>query len=136
MSSTIQIRVDDELKMKSDQLFKDLGTDTTTAIRMFLTQAVANNGFPFEIKRIVRSPYSPMTEEEILEKLEKSRVSSKGKSQISGSGCFRTERKIWIIRLSLHQMQKKIWIDFFNIFSLKRKMNKQPEIFLTILEIH
>mgnify|MGYP000612227449 CR=1 FL=1 len=57
------IRVDDELKMKSDQLFKDLGTDTTTAIRMFLTQAVANNGFPFEIKRIVRSPYSPMTEE-------------------------------------------------------------------------
>lgn len=67
MSSTIQIRVDDELKMKSDQLFKDLGTDTTTAIRMFLTQAVANNGFPFEIKRIVRSPYSPMTEEEILE---------------------------------------------------------------------
>lgn len=31
MSSTIQIRVDDELKMKSDQLFKDLGTDTTTA---------------------------------------------------------------------------------------------------------
>ena len=69
MSSTIQIRVDDELKTKSDQLFKDLGTDTTTAIRMFLTQAVANNGFPFEIKRIVRSPYSPMTEEEILEKL-------------------------------------------------------------------
>ena len=76
MSSTIQIRVDDELKMKSDQLFKDLGTDTTTAIRMFLTQAVANNGFPFEIKRIVRSPYSPMTEEEILEKLEKSRESA------------------------------------------------------------
>ena len=68
MSSTIQIRVDDELKMKSDQLFKDLG--------MFLTQAVANNGFPFEIKRIVRSPYSPMTEEEILEKLEKSRESA------------------------------------------------------------
>ena len=58
------------------QLFKDLGTDTTTAIRMFLTQAVANNGFPFEIKRIVRSPYSPMTEEEILEKLEKSRESA------------------------------------------------------------
>ena len=27
-------------------------------------------------------------------------------------------------------------LDFFNIFSLKRKMNKQPEIFLTILEIH
>lgn len=44
MASTIQIRVDDELKSKSDKLFKDLGTDTTTAIRMFLTQALAVNG--------------------------------------------------------------------------------------------
>ena len=50
MSSTIQIRVDDELKMKSDQLFKDLGTDTTTAIRMFLTQAVANMVFHLKLK--------------------------------------------------------------------------------------
>ena len=31
MASTIQIRVDDDLKNKSDQLFKDLGTDTTSA---------------------------------------------------------------------------------------------------------
>lgn len=74
MASTIQIRVEDELKSKSDALFKDLGTDTTTAIRMFLTQAVAANGFPFEIKRQVESnPYAPMTEKEILAKLEKSR---------------------------------------------------------------
>ena len=50
MASTIQVRVEDELKRKSDALFKDLGTDTTTAIRIFLTQAVVTNGFPFEIK--------------------------------------------------------------------------------------
>lgn len=75
MASTIQIRVDDELKIKSDNLFKDLGTDTTTAIRMFLTQAVANNGFPFEIKRneIKSNLYVPMTEVEMLGKLESSR---------------------------------------------------------------
>ena len=30
MARTIQIRVDDDLKNKSDQLFKDLGTDTTS----------------------------------------------------------------------------------------------------------
>lgn len=35
MPSTIQIRVDDDLKKKSDRLFKDLGTDTTSAIRIF-----------------------------------------------------------------------------------------------------
>ena len=74
MPSTIQVRVEDELKSKADALFKDLGTDTTTAIRMFLTQAVATNGFPFEIKRQTESnPYAPMTEKEILAKLKRSR---------------------------------------------------------------
>ncbi len=74
MAKTIQIRVEDELKSKSDALFKDLGIDTTTAIRMFLTQAVATNGFPFEIRRqIETNPYTPMTEKEILAKLKNSR---------------------------------------------------------------
>ena len=73
MASTIQVRVDDELKIKSDKLFKDLGTDTTTAIRIFLTQALATNGFPFEIKRVTSNPYGALTENEIIEKLEKSR---------------------------------------------------------------
>ena len=74
MASIIQVRVDNELKNKSDALFKDLGTDTTTAIRMFLAQAVAKNGFPFEIKRQVEpNPYISMTEKEMLAKLKKSR---------------------------------------------------------------
>ncbi|MCM1090420.1 MAG: type II toxin-antitoxin system RelB/DinJ family antitoxin [Butyrivibrio sp.] len=73
MSSTIQVRVDDDLKAKSDALFKDLGTDTTTAIRIFLTQALAVNGFPFEIKRVNTNLYEALTEHEILDKLEKSR---------------------------------------------------------------
>ena len=70
MSSTIQIRVDDELKIKSDNLFRELGTDTTTAIRMFLTQAVATNGFPFEIKKVSRNPYSALSEDDMLAMLE------------------------------------------------------------------
>ncbi len=73
MASTIQVRVDDELKKKSDELFKDLGTDTTTAIRMFLTQAIAVKGFPFEIKKKTENPYEALSEAEILDKLEKAR---------------------------------------------------------------
>lgn len=86
-ASTIQIRVDDDLKRKSDALFKDLGTDTTTAIRMFLTQAVANNGFPFEIKRSAeKNPYEPMTEDELLYKLEQSRNHAReGKYKTAGA---------------------------------------------------
>ena len=75
MATTIQVRVEDDLKKKSDQLFKDLGTDTTTAIRIFLTQAIRKNGFPFEIKRhdFTRNPYAYLTEDELLSKLETSR---------------------------------------------------------------
>ena len=73
MASTIQIRVDDDLKTKSDNLFRELGTDTTSAIRMFLTQAVANNGFPFEIKKKNVNPYVTLTENEFLNILEASR---------------------------------------------------------------
>ena len=78
MASTIQVRVEDELKSKSDALFKDLGKDTTTGIRIFLTQAVAINGFPFEIKRQIESnPYLPLNEKELLEKLKRSREQKK-----------------------------------------------------------
>ncbi len=73
MASTIPVRVDDDLQTKSDALFKDLGTDTTTAIRMFLTQALAVNGVPFEIKRANTNPYEALEEHEILDKPEKSR---------------------------------------------------------------
>jgi len=74
MSSTIQVRVDDDLKQKSDSLFKNLGTDTTSAIRIFLTQAVAYNGFPFEIRKITNNQYKSLTEEELLSKLATSRL--------------------------------------------------------------
>lgn len=50
--STIQVRVDYDLKSKADSLFKELDTDTTSAIRMFLTQVVAYDGIPFEINKI------------------------------------------------------------------------------------
>ena len=50
--------------------------DTTTAIRIFLTQALAVNGFPFEIKRVSVNPYDVMSEDELLERLEKSRDSA------------------------------------------------------------
>ena len=67
------LRATDSVGQESDQN-KKRATDTTTAISIFLTQAVATNGFPFEIKRQIESnPYAPMTEAEMLAKLEKSR---------------------------------------------------------------
>ena len=49
--ATIQVRVDDGMKAKADSLFSSLGLDTSTAVRMFISAAIDNNGIPFAIKR-------------------------------------------------------------------------------------
>ena len=66
-----------DIKTKADVLFKDLGMDTTTAIRIFLTQAIANDGFPFEIKKKTINPYRTLSESEFMDKLETSRMHAK-----------------------------------------------------------
>ena len=48
--ATLQMRVDDDLKKKSDDLFQSLGMDTSTAIRIFLTFAIEHNGIPFDVR--------------------------------------------------------------------------------------
>ncbi len=48
-NSLIQVRVDEELKVQAERLFRVLGIDMATAIRLFLTQAVMKNSIPFPI---------------------------------------------------------------------------------------
>lgn len=48
--ATIQVRLDDSLKIKADKLFSSLGLDTSTAVRIFLNISVENNGLPFSVK--------------------------------------------------------------------------------------
>jgi DNA-damage-inducible protein J len=58
--ATIQIRIDDDIKAAADSLFNNLGFDTSTAVRMFLSAALANDGMPFAVKR--RKPNSELLE--------------------------------------------------------------------------
>jgi DNA-damage-inducible protein J len=44
---TIQTRVNDELKVPADALFKEMGLTTTDAVRMFLKQCVNLGELPF-----------------------------------------------------------------------------------------
>lgn len=46
-SSLVQLRVDNELKRQAIELFDALGLDLSTAIRIFLTRAVKEEGIPF-----------------------------------------------------------------------------------------
>lgn len=45
------ISLDADLKSQSMELFKDLGMDLTTAITIFLKQAIRKQGMPFAIER-------------------------------------------------------------------------------------
>lgn len=51
LTATIQVRVDAEIKKAADDLFTELGLDTPTAIRMFLSKAVQLNGLPFDVSK-------------------------------------------------------------------------------------
>lgn len=50
-TTNINVRVDTDLKREAEALFSDLGLNMSTAITMFLKNAVNNNGIPFEVKR-------------------------------------------------------------------------------------
>ncbi len=45
------ITLDPELKKQAMELFSDLGIDLSTAVTLFLKQAVINQGIPFPITR-------------------------------------------------------------------------------------
>lgn len=45
-----KIKINKDLKTKSDSLFLSLGLDTNTAVNIFLTKCINEGGIPFEIK--------------------------------------------------------------------------------------
>jgi len=48
--ATVQIRVDDALKSRVDELYSTLGLDTTTAVRMFFMASLEHDGIPFDVR--------------------------------------------------------------------------------------
>ena len=49
-TTTFSVRMDKQVKQDSEQIFQELGMNLTTAINVFLRQAVRTGGFPFEVK--------------------------------------------------------------------------------------
>ncbi|MCD7809733.1 MAG: type II toxin-antitoxin system RelB/DinJ family antitoxin [Erysipelotrichaceae bacterium] len=48
--TNINVRTDEEIKVKCESLFESLGLNMSTAVNMFLRQALRVNGLPFEVK--------------------------------------------------------------------------------------
>jgi len=67
-SINMSFRVDKNLKMQADELFKNLGMNTSVALNMFLTQCVREQQLPFMVT--MKSPEPSARLKEALKELE------------------------------------------------------------------
>ena len=65
-TTTLQIRVDNDLKKDADRFFTAAGLDTTTAVRMFLRQVVIRQTIPFDI--IAEDPFYSAANQKVLKR--------------------------------------------------------------------
>ncbi len=49
-STNLNIRTDKEVKAAAERIFAELGLNMTTAVNLFLRQAIRENGIPFPLK--------------------------------------------------------------------------------------
>lgn len=63
-NTNINIRIDADVKATAQKLFANLGMDLSTAVNIFIRQAIAYGGIPFPIKQ---PRYNPETEAAIKE---------------------------------------------------------------------
>lgn len=49
-NTSMNIRMDSEIKKQAQELFSQFGLDMTTAINMFLRQSIREQGIPFQLK--------------------------------------------------------------------------------------
>lgn len=75
------IKIDTELKKQAQRLFAGLGMDMTTAVNIFLRQAVKEQAIPFRIGESVPNSETLMALQEV-EKMKKDPSAYKGYSNI------------------------------------------------------
>ncbi|MBE6396658.1 MAG: type II toxin-antitoxin system RelB/DinJ family antitoxin [Lentisphaerae bacterium] len=65
-TSTLQIRVDSELRKEADKLFALAGLDMSSAVRLFLRQSVIRRRLPFEVVSENPDPFWSEANQRIL----------------------------------------------------------------------
>lgn len=69
MESTLQVRMNSDLKVQVEELYRSLGTSFAEAVRIFAQQSLREGGMPF---RPTLKTWDEMTAQEISAKLAKS----------------------------------------------------------------
>ena len=71
MSTTISLRLPEDLKKQATKVFNEYGLDWSSAMRMILTQVVSDNAIPVNLSRY--SDISPEIQKSIDKSLEEYR---------------------------------------------------------------
>ncbi len=58
----INVRVEEEVKTKAEEILNELGINTSTAIDLFLNQIILKDGLPFDV-RLPKIDYDKCTKE-------------------------------------------------------------------------
>jgi len=77
MMTTVQARVDDQLKTQAERVLKSIGLDSSAAIRMFLAAVVNEQGLPFQAKvrpAVIDGMPLDLTRDELLEAMDDARL--------------------------------------------------------------
>jgi len=65
-TSTLQIRIDSNLRRDADALFANAGLDLTSAVRLFLRQTVIRRRLPFEVLSESPDPFWSEANQRVL----------------------------------------------------------------------
>lgn len=80
MNTTLQVRMDAKLKKEASKVFKAMGLDLSTGVKLFLTQVVRTKSIPFEI-----FTYDNLPEEEKLELVKEAKYALKHEKNYSSA---------------------------------------------------
>ncbi|MCX6715943.1 MAG: type II toxin-antitoxin system RelB/DinJ family antitoxin [Candidatus Taylorbacteria bacterium] len=76
-SATIQLRIDAQTKKRAQSVFKKLGIDISSAMKLFLNQVIKTGSIPFVVR--TANGYTPEFERMLLDEI-KAMESGKEKS--------------------------------------------------------
>ena len=65
-TSTLQIRVDNDLRQAAETLFVDVGLDMSSAVRLFLRQSIIRRRLPFEVVSETPDPFFSEANQRVL----------------------------------------------------------------------
>jgi DNA-damage-inducible protein J len=65
MKTSMNIRMDSEVKKQAQELFAQFGLDMTTAVNMFLRRSIMQQGIPFSLQL---DPFYTVTNQERLQR--------------------------------------------------------------------